>query len=708
MAIEIGDAVMRFISDSTNLDAAFDKVGPNATKAFLPAKGAADGLIASLDGVAPAADVAGTEIEEAVGKRGAGAIREARGEAALLGEAMGVHLPRHVRSFIAELPGVGEALSAAFSATAILFVAQAIIDLTKKATDFVINMFILTDEMKANTAAIVANNVELLKQKANYDAAEEALQSFGKTQEQVAKEKVASLNEMIEKQSATLREAQDNLHGYSHDNLNNFTEKQAEGWKNTIGLAHATIDALTAQRDKAQLDEVVAIGDHQLKVLALRKEGGQARLALEEQVAKESVAGTQDAELKKWAIEQDYSEKRYQLAHNLMTQRRSIEAQLQKPDEVAKLNADLDKLDAEHTQHYEAELEKQKDAFARTMQAIASEIAKRKPEDIEIVTPQAAQHLLEYEDAAKKLGITLKSNLVSALMTAKGAFDALKESGHALPQELKEAQVAIDALQAKVNNFGHTIDTFKPKSHGLWGEFRSDIKAGETAMDSMKQIGVTAFDDLSKNIESSFQSIVLAQGNTVQALEKATAASLAQIASQAAVKALFYTAEGVAAIARYDYGSAGSYFTAAGEMAAVAAVAGIAGHELAGAGGGSSSNNHQQGHDSGSNTTQGNRSGGSVVGVQAFATGGLFTGPTMALIGEAGREAVLPLDDDRAMSAIRDGVGSGGDTHHHWNINGVISSDKLATVVKQISRMVDRGQVQLRASDSLRITKRSA
>jgi hypothetical protein len=50
--------------------------------------------------------------------------REAKGEIGLLGEAFGIHLPRHVRTFIAELPGVGKALSAAFAVTAVGFIIE--------------------------------------------------------------------------------------------------------------------------------------------------------------------------------------------------------------------------------------------------------------------------------------------------------------------------------------------------------------------------------------------------------------------------------------------------------------------------------------------------------------------------------------------------------------------------------------------------------
>jgi hypothetical protein len=96
-----------------------------------------------------------------------------------------------------------------------------------------------------------------------------------------------------------------------------------------------------------------------------------------------------------------------------------------------------------------------------------------------------------------------------------------------------------------------------------------------------------------------------------------------------------------------------------------------------------------------------------VVGVQAFAEGGLISGPTLALMGEEyKREAVLPLDDPRAMEAIRNGVGGG--TTHHWHIDGMISPDNMAKVMKTMSKMVSRGQANLTASNSLRITKRSA
>ena len=192
-----------------------------------------------------------------------------------------------------------------------------------------------------------------------------------------------------------------------------------------------------------------------------------------------------------------------------------------------------------------------------------------------------------------------------------------------------------------------------------------------------------------------------------QALEKATASALASLASQALVKALFYTAEGFAALAGFEDTSAGQYFAAAGEMAAVGAAAGLAAHAMAGLGG--STPTTQQTQNSVSNTSQSNRSVGATVGVQHFATGGLISAPTLAIMGEESKkEAVLPLEDPRAMAKIGQAIGEHGGVTHHWHIDGVISADNLSHVVSKSSKMVQKNQVTLLASNSLRLTKRSA
>jgi hypothetical protein len=61
---------------------------------------------------------------------------EAKASLALLGEEFGVNVPRHIRSFITELPGVGTALNAAFSSVALIALIGVIVEVIKKIQEF--------------------------------------------------------------------------------------------------------------------------------------------------------------------------------------------------------------------------------------------------------------------------------------------------------------------------------------------------------------------------------------------------------------------------------------------------------------------------------------------------------------------------------------------------------------------------------------------
>jgi len=101
-----------------------------------------------------------------------------------------------------------------------------------------------------------------------------------------------------------------------------------------------------------------------------------------------------------------------------------------------------------------------------------------------------------------------------------------------------------------------------------------------------------------------------------------------------------------------------------------------------------------------------------------FASGGLVTAPTMAMIGDspsggAATEAVMPLDSPEAMAKIAAALGphlGGGSGGHHFNMNvkGMISDSDTKTLAKKLSRMVRQGTTQLQSSHTMRITKRSA
>lgn len=70
------------------------------------------------------------------GKTARASMADARGSVMVLGEEFGVHLPRHVQRFIATLPGVQSALSAAFSGVAVLAIGVAIFKTGEKIYEF--------------------------------------------------------------------------------------------------------------------------------------------------------------------------------------------------------------------------------------------------------------------------------------------------------------------------------------------------------------------------------------------------------------------------------------------------------------------------------------------------------------------------------------------------------------------------------------------
>lgn len=346
---------------------------------------------------------------------------------------------------------------------------------------------------------------------------------------------------------------------------------------------------------------------------------------------------------------------------------------------------------------------------------IAMHHTKVEASEVEIVTPAQIRNILQGITGVHQLGITLRQDLVQAYEAAKKAEYDFIQLHTGDEKGLKAVAKAVDDAHKALDNYGKGVDGFKARSHGLWKEFQQDAKDGATTMDSVKQLGVTAFDDLSKGMESALQQAILSQGSFAQALEKATASALASVASQAIIKALFYTGEGFAAMAGFEEQSASQYFTAAGIMGAVGAAAGLAAHAIAGAsgggGGGGGSSNTAQLHTSQSNTNSQAPSGSLVSGVQHFATGGLITGPTLAVMGESYRkEAVLPLEDPQAMKEIGSAIGAhgGGGTHFHINVEGMISPDNLSKVCDQISRRVNRGQLTLLSSDSRNVTRKGS
>lgn len=97
---------------------------------------------------------------------------EARGSLMLLGEEIGVHIPRHLQSFISQLPGVNAALTAAFNSVAVLALLEIIVKVIEKIKE-------VSEASAQAAAAQKAFNEQMEEYTTKSDAAAESISKIG-------------------------------------------------------------------------------------------------------------------------------------------------------------------------------------------------------------------------------------------------------------------------------------------------------------------------------------------------------------------------------------------------------------------------------------------------------------------------------------------------------------------------------------------------
>jgi hypothetical protein len=233
----------------------------------------------------------------------------------------------------------------------------------------------------------------------------------------------------------------------------------------------------------------------------------------------------------------------------------------------------------------------------------------------------------------------------------------------------------------------------------------------------MGQMIGQALDQMQKAFESSIASAILSEGSLGAALEKSTSQVLAQLAAQAAVKAIYFTAMGIAEMAAgITSGTAAEWFTAAAEMGIVAGGAGAAGHAMAGGAASSSSGSSASttATVTPSTSTTAAGPGPTSPNVPRLFSGAIVTQPTLAMIGDrqdggSQAEGVFPLGDPRAKQALMDafGISGGGITNHNYNIQGMISTTDLAKFSRMVTRGAQTGRIRMTVTNSNRVTRRT-
>jgi hypothetical protein len=650
MAIEVGDAVLTFLGDTQQLDKAFDSIGDKAKAAVEPATEALDDMQGGFNDAGKAGTEAGEEISTS--------MRGAREQVRFLSEEAGVRLPRAMAGLVAELPGVGQAINLAFGAAAIIFAAQQVDALTKKMFDYINakeNAF-----AASQLAALVAENNEYVRQNKLLDEADKALVAAIDTRTTLQKLQTQLLDQQQELADAS-----------KVDETQTLNDKRVATLKEQIRLTEVLIEQQKqANADKAEADALRQIAQYQTFLTEVQE--------------------------------------RYNR------------------------NA--------------AEVQRQTEELNKTLETTAKDI---KEIPAEVVTPVAVQHIIEMREAAKSLGVTLRSDLTARLREAEAAKNAfIAVMGDKDTKQIALFDAAIAKAGLAVQTFGvQSLEARQQANKAALGMAESELaearahgantKAIEQEIDALKrvqgelkreQIEANKTKDVLTQLENSANQAMTGIGNAVasamqgmlthqenfgKAMEKAV---FQMIATQAQQWGAYFISLGTGMLFVPGGQAQGAGLIAEGvALEALSGALGAVGSRV-GAGTGSGGGNPGGGGNGGNNYAYGSSvsdtgsqgsSGRSNLSVQAFADGGLVTGPTLALIGEN----ATPDDPEIVIPPRGSGGGSdgGGTLHQHFHFHApVIGASDVAKLCGQISKRVSKGQATLNASSTFRVTKRGA
>ncbi|HWX94493.1 MAG TPA: hypothetical protein VNY29_17825, partial [Terriglobales bacterium] len=679
--IDVGDAVLTFLGDTTQLDTAFARVQAGAATSA----DAVGGLDKQFVVAASGAQELGT-VTNLAGEQVRASMYEARGEVGLLGEEFGIRLPRHVRSFVAELPGVGEALTAAFSATAVLFLLQALVEGTSKLVDFIDHTFIMTKAMEESNAQIAETNKTLQGQQKELEKLQLEYELAGLKGVAKFRKELELLNDTLGEGKRKFEDVQKEL-----DHLKNSQGEFEQKFRDSQGVFSTTLDTFKAFIGKQTSDTDAyykKTGELQDELLVARKQN--------EITQKEIDIKEVDRKL----AQQELDEKGQKLAEKIWF-------------EIAKARVDAGKIIEKEANDESKITSERLAAGLKAEEKTSAEKIKLIKEAIVAIVEELSEEEAAIKGSTDRKAAELKRQYATGRISGKQYLAQVKE--------LYNEEVA--ALIAIINKKEALLNTADAKDLAKLKKLEDQkIKIMETAaakveeaMIKQNQLITQTSNAAAAAVVSSVAAVVTGAETMTQALGKITQAILDSIAHEAeaqGAKQLALAAGSYPDFAgmAHHFESATLWFALAGGLSAAGSLAGGAG----GSGGGQSNASKNYGSaavQSGSSFSSG-PAGGTGINIQKFGGGALVTAPTLAVVGDSknggsGAEAVLPLEDDRAMDAIADRIGSrigGSGVTIHQHIEGVISGDNLAKVVDRINRKVNANQLHLESSNTRRVT----
>lgn len=337
------------------------------------------------------AETAGDEVAAGAEKMNF-SMREAKGSAALLGEEIGVHMNRHVAGFLAQLPGVGEAMSAAFSAFAIIALIEIIDKAAEKLSQWIADTFIFTEAQKALNAELAKTNEQIVKNNAEIDALSEKMKTLGTTPLQKLDIQIGEQTDKIKKQQGVINELRDKIFfikqgwdtsGESIDSVNN---KLGEA-QNQMKLLQKQQEDLNLERGQAGLE--AANKEAEARIAAKRSEND-ALIKLQEEQAKSML------EHEQITLEAEVALEKIGAANRLAANREYVTSKL------AILEQDPDKNAAEITT-LQAQLKTMETNFRTELLRIDDEYYKKKQEAQKKAAEESQREAKREQEAKLKL-----------------------------------------------------------------------------------------------------------------------------------------------------------------------------------------------------------------------------------------------------------------------------------------------------------------
>jgi hypothetical protein len=670
MPVNVGDAVLKFVGDTSNVDAAFDSVGARAKVGLAPANAALDDMQDGFKAAGQGGTAAAATIEPAM-ERVKTSTRGATEQVRFLSEEAGVRLPRAMARLAADIPGLSTALGAAFQVTAILFAVELSDSLTKKFADFIFKV--------QDTGAIIAWNKVMLDQASAIAKVKQELADFGLSADDIARNKIKALVDEIDNQNKSAAAAGVEMAKYRQA-FGDAAEKMPEyiAFETKYGEATKAATLATMQRT--------------LAVEQLQKAEADAAKAKQEKDEANAIKQIYEYTALLNGIQEKYNREVAELEKTLDRISKETKAN---PIEVvlpANVKAILD-------------MRKEAQALGVTLRSDLTvklkEAQEAKAAFIEVMGTKDAPQIALFDAAITKAQQAVHAFGIVSLETKQQQNKAALEVAESELVEARARGMNTKAIQDE-------IDGLKK----IQGELRREQNEVEKTKDALSKLDDSAKQsavELGDAVEAAMQGMLAHQESFGRAMEKAV---LGIIAKQAQAWGQYYIGIGTAELLSGDP-SGGLVLAEGFALEALAGALGALGGGINASSSGNSGGNRFQYGSSVSNT--GSQAGsGRSNSVQGFADGGLVTSPTLAMIGEGGgREAALPLDNRAVMATVgraiaEAGGGGGGGLHLHLPHGMVIGDSELSKLAKKMSSAVARGKATLNSSSTFKVTKRGA